>query len=190
MTGPVPTQIPAGATAAGDGIVLSEGPVIVDAYIDFQCPFCRAFELSSGRPLAAMAAEGAITLIYHPMSFLDAASTTRYSSRAGSAAGCAADRNMFLEYAYLLFENQPPEGGPGLTGAQLAALGAEVGLTDPGFESCVLGRRYLDWPPYVTEVALARGVEAAPAVLVDGTPVPADARAITAAAGIGHRSRG
>jgi protein-disulfide isomerase len=190
MTGQVPNEIPAGTTAAGDGIVLGDGPVTVDAYIDFLCPYCRQFEFSSGRPLAAMAAAGAIRLVYHPMSFLDDASTTRYSSRAGAAAGCAAERGMFFEYAYALFEHQPPEGGPGLTDAEFVELGLAVGLTDPAFEACVLGRRYLEWPPYVTEVAMARGVTATPKVLVDGVPVAADARSIAAAAGVGTSQGG
>ena len=41
--------------------------------------------------------------------------------------------------------------------------------------------RYLDWPPYVTAMATARGVLSTPTVLVNGMPVPADARMISAA---------
>ena len=59
-----------------------------------------------------------------------------------------------------------------------------MGLTDRAFEACVLGRRYLEWPPYVTDVAMARGVTATPKVLVDGVPVAADARSIAAAADV------
>ena len=36
-----PNRIPAGATAEGDGILTGDGPVRVDAFIDFLCPFCR-----------------------------------------------------------------------------------------------------------------------------------------------------
>jgi protein-disulfide isomerase len=43
-----PTLIPAGAPENGDGIVLGIGPALVDAYIDFLCPFCRMFEERSG----------------------------------------------------------------------------------------------------------------------------------------------
>ena len=50
MTGAgAPGHVPAGATPEGDGIVVGHGPVRVDAFIDFLCPFCRQFELSSGR---------------------------------------------------------------------------------------------------------------------------------------------
>jgi protein-disulfide isomerase len=106
---------PAGARAAGDGIVIGDGPVTVDAYVDYLCPYCRDFEISAGPALSSLVADGAITLVYHPMSFLDQASTTHYSSRAASAAGCAADQGKFLEYTHALFGSQPPEGGAAST---------------------------------------------------------------------------
>jgi protein-disulfide isomerase len=176
----VPSRLPAGATEEGDGITIGHGPVRVDAFIDFLCPFCRRFELSSGEPLARMAADGQISLVYHPMNFLDAASTTNYSTRAAAASGCAADGGRFAEYAHALFTSQPPEGGAGLTDAQLAELAGSVGL--PGtFTECLHSGRYLDWPSYVTALATARGVQATPTVLVNGAPVPATPRMITAA---------
>ena len=42
-----PARVPASATPEGDGVIVGDGPVPVNAYIDFQCPFCRA---SSCRP--------------------------------------------------------------------------------------------------------------------------------------------
>ena len=42
----------------------------MDAYIDFLCPFCRQFELSSADTLARLVAEQRISLAYHPMNFL------------------------------------------------------------------------------------------------------------------------
>ncbi|RBY81343.1 disulfide bond formation protein DsbA [Blastococcus sp. TF02-09] len=182
-----PRRVPAHAAPEGDGVVVGSGPVVVDAYIDFQCPFCRAFELSSGDELRAMAADGRTTLVYHPMDFLDHASTNHYSSRAASASGCASDGDRFEDYARVLFANQPPEGGPGLTDDQLVELGTSVGLTDPGFVQGVPSHPYVPWADYVTQRALARGVSATPTTLVDGVPVPANARAIAAAVASGAR---
>ena len=182
MTTPTsPTDYPAGATPTGDGIVVGRGPVTVDAYIDFLCPFCREFELSAGPTLNGLVAGGQISLVYHPMSFLDAASTTRYSSRAAAASGCAADGGKFAEYAHALFASQPPEGGPGLSDDELVKLGASVGLAGEPFESCVRSGRYLDWPSYVTSAATDRGVTGTPTVLVGGVPVAPDGPAIAAA---------
>jgi protein-disulfide isomerase len=177
-----PPRAPRRTTPEKDGVPLGSGPVVLDAYIDFQCPYCRAFEMSSGDSLRALADEGVITLVYHPMDFLDQASTNRYSSRAASASGCAADADRFADYAQVLFANQPPEGGPGLTDRELAQLGISIGLTDPAFAQCVPQHPYVPWSNYVTLRALARGVTATPTTLVAGAPVPANAAAVAAAA--------
>ena len=184
-----PNRIPAGATPEGDGVITGDGPVRVDAFIDFLCPFCRRFELSAGPVLADLIHEKLISLAHHPMNFLDQASTTNYSTRAAAASGCAADQGRFLDYAQALFLRQPPEGGPGLTGAELAGIGRDIGLPDAAFASCVTEAPYLDWPPYVTARAVALGVDGTPTVLVAGTAVQPDARAITAAVrnAAGHR---
>jgi protein-disulfide isomerase len=176
-----PSHIPAGATPEGDGVITGDGPVRVDAFIDFLCPFCRRFELSAEPALADLIADGLISLAHHPMNFLDEASTTNYSTRAAAASGCAADQGRFLDYARALFLGQPPEGGPGLTYAELARIGHDIGLPDTSFASCITQAPYLDWPPFVTARATALGVQATPTVLVAGTAVQPDARAITAA---------
>ncbi|MEA2320256.1 MAG: hypothetical protein QOD81_106 [Solirubrobacteraceae bacterium] len=175
-----PVRIPAGGNEAGDGIALGTGPVTVDAYVDFLCPFCRRFEEQSGAALDAMVVDRLITLVYHPLGFLDALSTTRYSSRASAASGCAADHGRFDEYLKALFADQPPEGGPGLSDEELVALGAAVGLDD-AFGRCVAAHMYLPWTEYVTARAVQRGISGTPSVLVGGVPVPANARTILAA---------
>jgi protein-disulfide isomerase len=190
MTGPAaPGHIPAGATPEGDGIFVGHGPVRVDAFIDFLCPFCRQFELSSGPALARLVTDGLISLAYHPMNFLDEASTTNYSTRAAAASGCAADGGRFVPYAHALFSSQPPEGGPGLSDAELAGIGRAVGLGAPAFTGCLADARYFDWPPYVTARATALGVEATPTVLVEGAAVRPDTRTITAAVAAAHRAQ-
>jgi protein-disulfide isomerase len=177
----VPSRLPAGVTAEGDGIVIGRGPVRVDAFIDFLCPFCRQFELAAESTLARLVADGQISLVYHPMNFLDEASTTNYSTRAAAASGCAADGGRFAEYAHALFVSQPPEGGPGLSDADLASIGQAAGLAGTAFTACLSDAPYLDWPSYVTARATALGVEATPTVLVNGAAVRADPRSIAAA---------
>ncbi|WP_214367834.1 DsbA family protein [Pseudonocardia sp. H11422] len=175
--------VPRGATPSGDGVAVGGGPVAVDAYIDFQCPFCRQFEQLAGDTLDQLLARRAITLATHPMDFLDAVSPTRYSTRAAAASGAASDAGMFREYARTLFENQPPEGGPGLSDEQLIALGQAIGIAGPAFAETIRNGTYLPWPPYVTERAVQRGVAGTPSVFVAGVPVPARPEPIVAAVG-------
>jgi protein-disulfide isomerase len=178
---PRPARVPSGANADGDGIVLGSGPVQIDAYIDFQCPFCRMFEERSGATLDRLVADDLVTLVYHPLGFLDQLSTTRYSSRASSASGCASDAAAFGPYKDALFANQPPEGGSGLSDEQLVQVGQMVGITDESFPRCVTSHAYLEWTAYLTERALARGVSGTPTVFVAGVAVPANPDTIVAA---------
>jgi protein-disulfide isomerase len=177
----LPDRLPGGTTPEGDAVLVGDGPVRVDAFIDFLCPFCRRFELSAGPALADLVASGRASVAYHPMNFLDGASTTNYSTRAAAASGCAADRGQFGGYGHALFVHQPPEGGPGLSDAELVSLGREAGLTGADFAACVAETPYLNWPPYVTERAIAAGVSATPTVLVAGAAVRPDPQSITAA---------
>jgi protein-disulfide isomerase len=155
--------------------------VRVDAYIDFLCPFCRQFEERSAPHLNRLLDGGAISMVYHPLGFLDRLSTTRYSSRASAASGCAADFDRFRAYKDVLFANQPPEGGPGLSQEELVALGAEAGLTDQRFAECVAGLTHLPWTEYVTLRAAEQGISGTPSVFVAGVPVPANGPVIAAA---------
>ena len=182
---PAPERTPAGASAEGDGIVIGDGPVTVDAYIDFQCPFCKQFEEVAAPTLDRMITDRLINVVYHPMAFLDRLSTNHYSSRASASSGCAADGGRFEEYAHALFADQPPEGGPGLSDEELIDIGRSVGLDESAFAQCVLSRAYLDWAAYVTFMAGRRGVGATPTVTVDGVFVPANPRAIAAAVAAG-----
>jgi len=81
-----PSRVPAQTTPDADGIVLGGGPIAVDIYIDFMCPFCRAFEERHGPAVDELLARSLITLVYHPLGILDRLSTTRYSTRASAAA--------------------------------------------------------------------------------------------------------
>jgi len=178
MTYPItPSRFPAGATPEGDGVVIGDGPVRVDAFIDFLCPYCRQFELSSGPTLARLVADRQASVVYHPMNFLDEASTTNYSTRAAVASGCAADQGRFPDCAHALFVHQPPEGGPGLSDAELVSIGREVGL-DAKFAACVSDAR-----------AVAAGVSATPTVLVAGVVVRPEAQAITTAVALASGPR-
>jgi protein-disulfide isomerase len=175
------SPVPRGATDDKTGIAVGSGPVDVDAYIDFQCPFCQHFELSSRNVIDRLLDRRMIRLIRHPMNFLDAVSANHYSTRAAAAAAAASDGGRFHEYSYALFESQPPEGGFGLSDDQLITLGRVVGVAEPSFADDVKGGTYLSWPTFVTACATDRGVGGTPSVFVGGRAVPARSDLIVAA---------
>lgn len=122
--------------ASGAG---AEAPVI-DVYEDFQCPACKEFERVSGERLKKLVSERQVVVVYHPVAIID-----QRSIRAGSAAQCAADEGMFMEYHDVLFESQPPErGGQGFTAEELLDYGEQVGLDGASFSECVESVRYRD----------------------------------------------
>ena len=129
-----PAPAPTGVTTDGYGVQLgsADAPVLVEVYEDFMCPACGRFEESAGAALREMTADGSVRVVFRPMAFLDGASTTRYSTRALNASACAVDAGRFPAYHARLFAVQPEEGGPGLSDAQLVALGTDAGITEHG----------------------------------------------------------
>jgi protein-disulfide isomerase len=175
-------HVPASANKDGNAIVTGSGPVTVEAYIDFMCLRCRTFHDETAPLLAQLVAENKITLVRHPVAYLDAASTTQYSTRSSAAAGCASDGGRFTEYVNALFAHQPAEGAVGLSNDQLIALGTDSGLDD-SFAHCVRGKRYVGWAKKASDDATKAGVTGTPMVFVNGKKVQPTAAALLAAIG-------
>jgi protein-disulfide isomerase len=176
--------VPAGTGGDHTGIGVSSGSVPVDIYIDYLCPNCKRFEDSAQSTLDDLAGKKKISLVYHPIAILDQSTNPPgYSTRAGSAAGCASDAGKFAQYTKALFAQQPAEGSAGLTDDQLVQIGSGVGLTDPGFGQCVRSEKYADWMAHNTDAAAAKNINGTPTVLVNGKPVSPTVDAILKAVG-------
>jgi protein-disulfide isomerase len=172
---------PAGASSDGTGVVVGSGPVTIDLYEDFICPACGQFEQQAGATIDQLVADGRVRVVYHPVAYLDQYSTTDYSTRSSAASGCAAEGGKFREYTKVLFERQPPEGGPGLSDDELINIGVGVGLDQESFGTCLRDGTYRPWTRHVTDAASRAGINGTPTVLVAGERVQASAEAITTA---------
>lgn len=161
--------VPAAATTDGTGLPVGSGPVTVEIYLDFLCPACKQFHDAARPTLDGYLADGTITLVYRPIAILDRLTTTGFSTRAVSAAGCAADGGVVDEFMAAMLASQPPEGSAGLTDDQIIGIGAGAGLGEPGFGECVRDGTYRDWSDRTTDAASDRGVNATPTVFVNGT---------------------
>ncbi|MGH3927631.1 MAG: DsbA family protein [Pseudonocardiaceae bacterium] len=123
----------------GDTVVTGspQAPVTIDVYEDFMCPGCAQFEQAYQQRLAQAAADGTARVVYHPVAILDELSEPAgYSTLAAGATFCAAQAGIFPRFHGSLFANQPAEGGPGWTRAQLEQLGRDLGAGD-SFASCL-----------------------------------------------------
>lgn len=166
-----PTAVPSAFTA--DGALTfgnPDAPVTVSVTEDFQCPACRQFETTTGPVLTELTNNGQINVENHPIAFLDRVSSTKYSTRAANAAACVAqiDQDRWPAWKTAMFDNQPEEGGSGLTDDQIIALATDVGITSPDLQSCITEQRYVEWVAAATDMNTIPG---APYVTVNGAPV-------------------
>lgn len=167
--GKAPSHVPAGAASDVAGLVVSTGAVRIDFYLDYLCPECRNTERAIAAQLNTLKASRRVRLVYHPVTFLDDYSRpSGYSTRAASAAACAAEQGKFEQYSTVLFDKQPAEQGPGLSAAELVAAGRDAGITGGSFTNCVNAGTYVPWAKYVSEVAASRNVASTPTVMVNG----------------------
>ncbi|MBW4720600.1 DsbA family protein [Saccharothrix obliqua] len=132
------------ATVKREGAVVVVGDdtakATIDLYEDFLCPACGQFKKLYGEQMKQEIEKGALRVRYHPLPFLVKYSSPEgYSKDAANASLCAADQDKFWQYHESLFAKQPEEGGPGYTKQQLVQLGTDLGITAPGFKTCVDG---------------------------------------------------
>ncbi|GHD56530.1 hypothetical protein GCM10010317_042940 [Streptomyces mirabilis] len=166
--GKAPSRVPAGIAADKSGVAASTGAVRVDVYLDYLCPECRRTERALTTALDDLRSHGGVSVVYHPVAFLDGRSEPAgYSTQAASAA----DAGRFEQYSTVLFSKQPAEQGPGLSEAQLIAAGRDAGITAASFARCVEDAPYRPWVRYVSDIAASRKVALTPTVMVAGRRV-------------------
>jgi len=156
------------AEVVAPGAEAEEGkPVKVVLYVDFICPVCKNFEATYNDQLTSLRNEGKITVEYRALGFLDNRSSTNYSSRAANAAACVVNESpeKYAEFVDTLFENQPAEGGAGLSDDKLKSMASDLGVN---IDSCVDGKTYRPYVKFTTKEASSIGVTGTPTVFVDG----------------------
>lgn len=150
----------------------ASAPIEIKLYEDFLCPSCKIFLEESGDYLKEQLAEGNISITYYPIAFLVNASSDEYSQRASNAAVCVADQAGVTAYAAmhnLLMQNQPAQGGEGLTDQQLIDFATEAGAGD--ITECIENRTFEPWLEQALAEAKRVDVTGTPTVRVDGVNV-------------------
>jgi protein-disulfide isomerase/uncharacterized membrane protein YphA (DoxX/SURF4 family) len=170
---PAPTgPTPAGVSLA-DGVTVGKAtaPVTLDLYEDPQCPVCAQFESQVGPAISGWIASGTVKVHYHVISFLDSASTTKYSSRAANAlyAAAAVSPDAFVQYHRVLYQQQPAEGSAGLTEDKLVQLAQRAGAGAAADQ--IRAGTYADYVARATDQSSKDGVTGTPTVLVNGKAV-------------------
>jgi protein-disulfide isomerase len=184
--GAVTTKIAGIATPMADGSapenVLADGAVRVgdpDAKVtvrvvmDLQCPACKAFEEANGQVLEDAVRDGTAAVEYSVISFLDRASETEYSSRAGNASFCVANAGLDNYQTWLseMFARQPSEGGDGLPDSELIEIAESNGYTDSAVAECITNRQYDSYLRTKTDEVLDTGLQGTPTVYVNDVEI-------------------
>ncbi len=173
------------STAAPDNTVATyalpvgsdSAAVTVDIYEDFMCPYCGQLEALTSDLVSQYAGDD-VQFRYHVISFLDRASTNRYSTRAVNALGVVLDTagpEVAKRFHDELYAQQPPEGSAGLSDATLVDLAVEAGATRSEVQGPIDGLVYEQWVKNGTDDASRAGVSGTPTVVVDGKTLPQQA---------------
>ncbi|MFE3442445.1 DsbA family protein [Nocardia sp. NPDC059180] len=150
-----------------------DAKVTVRVVMDLQCPACKAFEEANGTVLEDAVRYGTAAVEYSVISFLDRASETEYSSRAGNASFCVANSGLDNYQAWLsdMFARQPSEGGDGLPDSELIEIAESAGYTDTAVAECITNRSYDSYLRAKTDEALDSGLQGTPTVYVNGEEI-------------------
>lgn len=162
---------PISRTAEGDVVMAQPGvnAPVLDIYEDFQCPYCKVFEESSGDTVKRLAAEGKVKVVYHPIALFSAEPLKGNSLRASTALRCVSGGRPWMALHDRLFAEQPAEGKVGFAVDDLVAWGKEAGVTDADFEDCVRSQRGANEQlTYSSETMRNDKVEGTPLVRLDG----------------------
>lgn len=157
--------------ADGDVVMANNGVTapVLDIYEDFQCPFCKTFEETSGDTIKRLAAEGKVKVVYHPITLFSQEPLKGNSLRAATALRCVPGGEPWMKLHDKIFAEQPAEGSDGFAIDDLVAWGKEAGVTDAGFEKCVRDQQGAEEQlTYSSETMKADNIDGTPIVRLDG----------------------
>jgi protein-disulfide isomerase len=146
-------------------------PKTIKLYEDLQCPICKAFEGVTGAPTQAAIKDGKVKVDYHMVAFLDASSTTQYSSRALNAAMAVlstAGPDAFMKFRTIAFDNQPEEGSAGVPDSTLIQWAVQAGADEATVTPLINDNVYHQWVVNATDQMSKDGVNGTPTVYIDG----------------------
>lgn len=142
----------------------------VDLYVDFLCPVCRAYDEVNRDDIRSMVEGGDVAVTVHPLGFLDRLSNgTQYSTRSANAfATVVTDApDSSVDFMEALFDNQPAEGGAGLTDEELAQIAVDAGVPQGVADTFAAGT-YVDWVTAASDQARNDGVTGTPTTFIAG----------------------
>ncbi len=168
----VPIVTPAAMTptdlASGYSLGKPTAKVTVEAWEDFQCPFCRQFTLQVEPQLVATYVEtGKVRFVFRDFAFLG-----NESAWAAVAAALAEQQSKFWPYHDYLFANQLGENVGSFTVARLESIADAVGLDrsrfDAGLQATAAGALFARIQQASQAEVTRLGIDSTPTIVVNG----------------------
>lgn len=171
---PAQNALTPASISKADGSGLAFNPTAkpqIDIWEDFQCPACRDFEAINNEYIKKLIADKKAKVVYHPLTFIGARSTTGFNESivAANASACAMDQGKFIDMHEILYQNQAATENSGKwTKEFMISLGNKIGLTSIKFQDCVTEGNYALWTESVSSYAAVKNVNSTPTVFVNG----------------------
>lgn len=143
-----------------------DAPVEFVLWEDFQCPFCKRFELETFPALEAEFVDsGEVKFVWRNFQRYGSESTNT-----GIAAYCAGEQGKFWEFKDVAFENQRGIQAGVFTEDNLRGYAIDLGLDIADYEDCFdnNGSFYLDAMRADRALAREQGVTGTPAFFING----------------------
>ncbi len=158
---PVADSIPRQGALLGS----STAPVKMDAWEDYQCPYCDVWtEQWEPHVIQDFVATGILSYQFHDFAFLG-----QESVDAAVAAQCAGDQGEFWQYHGWLYANQDSSGeNQGwFTRARLDAIALKVGLNQATFDTCLADPAKATAVEAERQAGAALGVNETPSIFIN-----------------------
>ena len=175
----VPSLMPVGEIAQTtpfdrpmvDGTAMGspDAPVLIEVWVDFQCPACRIFA-EDIEPLVIQnyIATGVVRYVFRHYPFLDDGVATKESDQAANASMCAAEQGRFWDYHDILFANWNSENAGAFSDRRLVAYAETINLDMDSFNSCFEANKYKAQIDEDLAAGNRAGVTGTPSLFVNG----------------------
>lgn len=157
-----------------------DASVTVQAWEDFLCPACAAFNQRVKPQLVEnYIATGKVKLEFRHFPLRQ---HEPGASLAAQANECAADQGAFWPYHDRTFQ-AAPSGQSAFTAERLIDYAQELGLAQDSFAQCLTSQKYLSTVQESAQAAQAAGLNSTPSILINGvrSNSPLDYEAVAAA---------
>jgi len=169
-------ELKAAGLVDGTSVGRSDAPLQLEAYEDFQCPFCLRFTaFQEGQLLEQYVKTGQLRITYRQFPVFSG----RESVQAAQASLCAAEQNAFWEYHHKLFRVQAEAGQlererinvGRFSDENLKRYAQELGLDTQRFNACFDSDKYLDQVQKDKAEGQSYGLSGTPSFILNGRPL-------------------